>query len=95
MKASQANANLLEALPIVLRALADFRDNSGVSHSFCHEIDPGRACLFGTRDLIGALRALQRWVEENGYEDYRAEQDAVYEETVRAFYASIGAANRY
>lgn len=91
MKASQANANLLEALPIVLRALADFRDNSGVSHSFCY----GQQGEIGTSEVLGALRALQRWVEENGYEDYRAEQDAVYEETVRAFYASIGAANRY
>lgn len=91
MKASQANANLLDALPNALRALKDFRDNSGVSHSFCY----GRDGEIGTREVIGALRALQRWVEENGYEDYRAEQAEEYEETVRASYAAIGAANCY
>lgn len=67
MKPNQANANLSAALPGILRALEDFRNSSSTSQSFCYEIDPGRAHLLGTADLIRALRDLQRHVNHPEY----------------------------
>jgi hypothetical protein len=49
--------------------------------------------VIGERDQFGLAFTLAR--RESEYQDYLAEQDDAYEQTVRASYASRGQANLY
>lgn len=62
MNQIEANENLLDALPVILRALREFRDNSAIADSFCY----GQEGEIGTSEVIGALRALVFYVGRNG-----------------------------